>query len=356
MACRPRQGSTCIRAAYTCSLEEDLDGAPQTYGLDNPDPVNAQQNPATALQQGIISRQPKTPVDLTNPRKAYDFLPNAAAPYKNFEFARDHPNVAAKDRPPFEWAGLYPMTPTNARANQVSIDQRGFLEARGWIDNDGNVHFIPVGQEGTYPVIQPDRGRFGQSRSLIGAPGFYVSKTSTVTNISLDPWDQLRYLDATDIPYAAWAGWWSHYNVDLGDFGLALRPSTGASSGFVFGDGGTSKVGEVSSRLLRILAPGDGSNEPRDFTFLALPRTGHSIVCSLSDPGIQAKLKFWLGGRLSAIEGSELVMLFLSLGADLDKFQRFRADKLSKIDKVFADTRYLATMATFQTYYGYTSG
>src|SRR5579863_8251264 len=43
---------------YQCSLEEDFDGAPDAYGLDNPnpDPAEARVNPAILLQHGINGR------------------------------------------------------------------------------------------------------------------------------------------------------------------------------------------------------------------------------------------------------------------------------------------------------------
>jgi hypothetical protein len=321
--------------AYQCSLEEDLDGAPEAYGLNNPDPVDPEHNPATDQQHDIEMLESS--------------ISNAADPYPNCDYALTHKSVPASQRPVFQWVGMYATTPTEARRDGLSIDQRGFLEARGWRDDHDVLHALAAGKEGKYPVIQPFQGRYGGSNSIIGAPGYYVSTTSGKINPDLDPWDQLRYIDATDIPYAAWAKWWHHYGVDLGDFGLALRYNSAAHSGFVFGDSGSGKVGEISRKLFETLAPGR-DNEPREFTFLVYRGSRvHTAVSPPTNPAVQEKAKFWTT-RLSAIYGNEVVPLFLSCGADMDRFNRYRAKKLSAAEQTIADQRYQRTLAVMQRY------
>ena len=53
---------------------------------------------------------------------------------------------------------------------------------------------------------------------------------------------------------------------------MAIRNSTGANTGYIYGDGGTAhKVGESSQKLNQVLAP-DGSSPL--VTFIAFPGSG----------------------------------------------------------------------------------
>jgi hypothetical protein len=312
-----------VALAYQCSLEEDLDGAPDAYGLDNAHPVNAAANPATALQHNIEMLETG--------------LANAADPWQNCLRHLNHQNLPA-DHDPFRWVGIFAERPTVAHRSGLSVDERGFLEARGFRDAQGNLHTLAPGAEGAFPVIQPDLGRDGQSNAVVGAPGFYVSTTSTVTDLSLDAWDQSWYLDATEIPYAAWAGWMAHFGLQQGDFGLALRYNSEASSGYVYGDAGAGNVGEVSRALFETLAPGR-DNEPRDFIFLAFPGSGTLKVSPAALINIQTRVNDRVR-RLNAVPNNEALATFLSFGANLDKFKRFQARKLSDAEMVAADSRY----------------
>jgi hypothetical protein len=219
----------------------------------------------------------------------------------------------------------------SASTSVVSLKRADFVTPRATCT-------LAPGAEGAFPVIQPDLGRDGQSNAVVGAPGFYVSTTSTVTDLSLDAWDQSWYLDATEIPYAAWAGWMAHFGLQQGDFGLALRYNSEASSGYVYGDAGAGNVGEVSRALFETLAPGR-DNEPRDFIFLAFPGSGTLKVSPAALINIQTRVNDRVR-RLNAVPNNEALATFLSFGANLDKFKRFQARKLSDAEMVAADSRY----------------
>jgi hypothetical protein len=139
---------------------------------------------------------------------------------------RDHINNATDQVPPtfnangvntFLWAGIVPRAHAQPH---VPIDNRLFLRD----------HL------GRFPVQQ--------------ANGFYVSKTATTTGVGVET-DQAHWVNANTVPYGALGGLRSA-GVDLGDFGLAIRASTGAHTGFVFADAGgrhSVSVGEYSANL-----------------------------------------------------------------------------------------------------------
>jgi hypothetical protein len=226
--------------AYRGHLNEDNDGAPKAYGLDNP--VNI-----FAPSGGAHVQRNLHPID---------DLANAASPHQNFS----HNNN-------FHWAGLFAMTKAAAQAAGVAVDTRKHLRA-GNPDRDG--------VRDKFPVVQ----RSGQTA------GYYVSTTAQAARPGRQRWEPERYWDASVVPYAVLSpGWATKRPVapKLGDFGLAIRndppprrsrPQVTSSCGFFFGDTGTgSKVGECSRKVVRTLAP-DAFNE--DFvTFLVFPGSGH---------------------------------------------------------------------------------
>ncbi|HKS88495.1 MAG TPA: hypothetical protein VJR70_03555 [Stellaceae bacterium] len=331
-----------IAYAYMCSLERDWDGAPRAYGLDNPHPVNPVANPATAFQRGI------TRPGSGGSRDALDHIGNAADPVANCEFALMHPNISAKNRPVFRWVGFYSAQPTVAHRLGLSVDERSFLEARGYRNSNGQLLKIGDHEEGYFPVIQPDLGKYGQSGSTVGAPGFYVSTTSTITDAGYNEWEQLRYVDASEVPYAAWAGWWGGLGVQQGDFGLALRPDADACSGFVFADAGSGRVGEVSGYLLDQLG---GENEPIAHVFLVFPHSGTTpkVFFPATDGNAQQHARINVM-KMNGLDGNVAVTAFLALGADLDKFNRYRADRMTGSDTAQFDWSYPRTEWLLKSY------
>src|SRR5271170_5468766 len=101
-------GFTCF--IYQCTLREDFDGAPDAYGRNNPRPVDAAHNAATALQHGL------------NPRDHLGSATNA-------------PHVFDAGGHDFAYVGVVAANENEARG-KFSIDKRPALEARarmGWV-------------------------------------------------------------------------------------------------------------------------------------------------------------------------------------------------------------------------------
>ena len=130
---------------------------------------------------------------------------------------------------------------------------------------DGKPILKPVGS-GYFPVINPDTG-------------YYISGTSLAADGSASAYSSNHYLDSSVVPYAVWANHWDHISLGgkklrMGDFGLAIENNTGASIGFVYGDGGTpDKVGECSQKLHNTLGRGAGL-----VTFIAFPGSGSGQI------------------------------------------------------------------------------
>jgi hypothetical protein len=196
---------------YKTPLNEDVDGAPNAYSV---------------------------PLSVTNLNRRFGAI--------------DHINNATNQVPPtfhasgantFFWRGVVHMQKAAATAAGISIDDRAFLQ-----DHHGD---FPVFQDATQH--------------------FYVSTTALPANTGVPETDQSHWIDATAIPYAALGGLRAS-GVALGDFGLAIRASTGSRTGFIFGDfGGGPSVGEYSRKLIRALFGGVAGNE--EICFIVFPGT-----------------------------------------------------------------------------------
>jgi hypothetical protein len=237
-----------VAYAYICHLNEDIDGAPRAYAVlvDPLQPPAA--HPTFFTAADLRPSRPQLETTLAN-------ATNSKAPIFNVN------GVNA-----WLWAGV-----VSKRHNEVRgliLDERNFLK-------DAAGRFPVVHQPGT-----PDQG-------------FYVSQSNGLAYNPARPmapndWDQDKYLDASAVPYAVYADQWVRLGVGAGDYGLAIRPQNGASSGFMFGDTGTpNRVGECSRKLVRTLSP-TGFNEDQ-VLFLVFPGSGDS------DPAaglIKARVKF----------------------------------------------------------------
>jgi len=69
-----------------------------------------------------------------------------------------------------------------------------------------------------------------------------------------------HHLDSTKVTYPIWANAWKRgaatggLKLSQGDFGIAIRTSSGANTGYVYGDSGTPNlVGECSQKMHDIL-------------------------------------------------------------------------------------------------------
>jgi len=237
---------------YMCRLNLDLDGAPNTYGYDNPTKGSPQKNldPLETWHKGAkgISMATSEKVGLGN---ACGDPGDGSKGWQNFLNGSRN----------FYWAGIKAVSKQNNPLN-LMLDDRKELEAGlDTYARDGKPKLKPVGS-GYFPVVQPDTG-------------YYISGTSVVGDASLSAYDANRYLDSTVVPYAVWATHWNTINIGgrkvrQGDFGLAIENATGANMAYVYGDSGTpNKVGECSQKLHNALGRGAGL-----VTFIAFPCSG----------------------------------------------------------------------------------
>jgi hypothetical protein len=224
---------------YMCRLNLDFDGAPDAYGLDNPNNAKQQNlNPLERLhgQKVGLGNAAGDPGDGTKG-------------WKNF--LSKPPGSNRK----FYWAGIRSAKRGENIAATMTLDDRDELEA-GLQDHakDGKPKVVPKGQ-GWFPLVQKDTG-------------YYISTTSMVADASAS--DSHRYLDSSVVPYAVWANNWARLGLRQGDFGLAIENVTGANMPYVYGDSGTvDKVGECSEKLNYALGKGAGY-----VTFIAFPGSG----------------------------------------------------------------------------------
>lgn len=257
---------------YQCRLNVDIDGSPITYGWDNPALKNSLGGPN--LQKNLRPLESwhtgAKGVSMSYSQKAG--LGNACGdPGDGTKGWRNFFNVGDGN---FYWAGVVAVSKEFAAANRLVIDDRPELEA---LLSGYKKPKVQRGK-GFFPVVQQP-----------GAPnpGYYVSSTSTKTDASLAAWDANRYVDGSTVPYAVWANEWRklHLNgksLQLGDFGLVIRPDTGAHTGYLYGDSGTAdKVGESSLKLNNVLS---GNNSPL-CTFIAFPGSGDGPVVGRNPEG-----------------------------------------------------------------------
>ncbi len=263
---------------YQCRLNLDIDGAPTTYGLDNPDndeqsdlhPLENYKPTLRWITKDKRGHQHVHIKKLTEMERQKIGLANAAGSPGNGELG--HQNFQRGNRR-FYWAGVKSLTRSQADRSGMTIDDRPELEAglRGYVKKGRPIVLAPVG-EGYFPVLQTDSGP-----SAGPAPGYYFSTTSAHT-------DGDNSLDATVVPYAVWANNWAHtsgkHRVTIGDVGLAIVNNTGNASPFLYGDSGTqNKVGECSQKLQDALGGGD---DPGLVTFIAFPKSGHGSMVGLN--------------------------------------------------------------------------
>jgi hypothetical protein len=200
--------------------------------------------------------------------------------------------------PPFRWVGFYALTPQQAGAFGLAIDQRAEV----------------MDSAGRFPVLQ----RRGDP-----APGYYVSTTSTPADPTRPLWDQRRYWDATQVRYGALSGGLKNQGVLMGDFGLVIDTTTGTSSQFFFADAGSvsgpskDAVGENSTRVYWDF----GGTNKGHVCFLVFPGSGNGNA----GPGTQhlgiLRVREQVKKLTQARNGDELA-LFLALGADLRRFEK----------------------------------
>jgi hypothetical protein len=259
---------------YECKLNLDKDGAPTTYGLDNPG--SSSQIDLKPLEDHPLMKifDKKKHKYIWKNNSVHDSqkigLGNAAGDPGGDEPSPPNPrgwqNFLRGNRK-FYWAGVIGMTRRDAAARGLQVDDRPELEAGlGTYVKAGRPIVLADAGKGYFPVIQQDSGP-GKGPAL----GYFFSTTSATTYGG-------RPLDATVVPYAVWASAWKHINMGghhlkMGDVGLGINTKTGAATPFVYGDGGTAnKVGETSQKFHDALG---GTEIPDPIAFIAFPNSGH---------------------------------------------------------------------------------
>jgi hypothetical protein len=118
-------------------------------------------------------------------------------------------------------------------------------------------------------------------------------------------------------------------DVDLGDFGLAIRASTGASSPFIYADAGGEKsnsVGESSTKLIKNLFKGGGATAEH-VCFVVFPQSGpsHDFADPFSADGtIRGLLK-----DLRTYENAEEFLEHLALPPGRTELPQTTAERLA---------------------------
>jgi hypothetical protein len=235
---------------YQCWLNVDWDGASQCYGLDRDD-TPTQKFP---WQKNLT---PWERLDFHSGSLNNARLGGSRANRWSSIVVRtkgEALDLLAKFFP--GWSGLDATAREKALAqfwdNRTDTQSFGSLE-----DLRGN---------GKFPIVQ--LREMGQP-----APGYYVSPSQAYvgTYSYAREWDQNQYWDAGIVPYSVVP---KLPGVRVGDFGLAVRNSTGDSTAFFFGDtggsGGSSKLGECSGFLYMDL----GEKEDEYYSFIVFPGSG----------------------------------------------------------------------------------
>jgi hypothetical protein len=204
------------------------------------------------------------------------------------------------------WFGVASLPPTSGfvTSRQVQIDQT----APG---------FHPKGEKTKpiqFPVVQ--QAKFGDPK-----PGFFVSTTprnQAALLGAVTAFRQNSFVDASKVAFGALDLFLQRdHNIQLGDFGLAVRHDQNRQSGFSFVDVGAFKhaLGECSHRVgldlgVRKLATGRWDNN-FPVSFIVFPRTAISSTFGIvpNDKTIEANLKAVLGELARAENAHDLPIL-----------------------------------------------
>ena len=261
-------GTAFCAFVYQCKLNLDLDGARRAYGYDNPAAKNSAGMPNLQKRLDPLESWQKgaNGVSVATSQKAG--LGNACgSPGDGSEGWR---NFLSGNRK-FYWVGIKALRRRDA-AGYV-IDDRPELEAG--LDQNYEDYFKAHGK---LPDLLPrGSGYFPVVQGTGEGAGYYISTTSVAGDGDASVYDPNHYLDSTKIPYAVWANEWDRWaapgglKLSQGDFGIAIRTSTGANTGYVYGDSGTpNKVGECSQKMHDLLGTSNDS-----VTFIAFPGSGN---------------------------------------------------------------------------------
>jgi len=233
---------------YKTPIHEDFDGDPESYGA----PIDSTH---VTPFSGVVMRETslKNATDQRDPAQVFN----------------DPPTVNT-----FTWTGVKSRRPTDPGG---AIDQRPFLR-----DSSGR-----------FPIFRP------------GSNHFYAPQTAMATADG-------QAVNAQTVPYGALSNELHQKGrVRKGDFGLAIRLSTGASCGFLFADfggGGSRSVGEYSVNLTRALFGGHPTDE--EVSFIVFPRT--TLDEAIAFPGQTGAMLARALGNLAQFENVDEIVTRLA--------------------------------------------
>jgi len=263
---------------YKCVLNVDWDGAPSAYGLDRP---------GVAGQTGLDPwESPRHGGSLSNARTGANWSQEWCAVYnvtrgEAIRILRQYNLI-----PPKPAKGADVLSPASHAILKKFWDNRNATAYGHSLENRAG--------DGKFPIVQ-----IVEMPTTI-RPGYYVSTTSWHDE-SKDGWDPHRYLDASAVPYSvvpALSG------VSMGDYGLVVRNSTGASTPYVCGDSsgatnGSHRLGECSGAVYIAM----GRENEGDFSFIVFPRSGSG---SLTNTSAAANVVRTQLSKLSADDADDL--------------------------------------------------
>jgi len=232
---------------FKTPLNEDLDGAPNSYappiGVVTPAPSPPGSTAPASPPQLILDPRPGLhPIETS--------LKNATN--KKGDVFHIDPKLNT-----FVWTGV------KHSAGGARADVRDFLR-------DSN---------GEFPIFNPAASTYAD---------YYAPQTA------MDGADG-QAVNPLEVPYAALStALKANGGIRLGDVGLAIRTSTGASSEFIYADSGgdtSNSVGECSRKMIRNLFGGPPTNE--DICYIVLRHTSAGPIAKpeLTNSLIQSKLK-----------------------------------------------------------------
>ncbi|HEY7392138.1 MAG TPA: hypothetical protein VH640_26705 [Bryobacteraceae bacterium] len=259
---------------YQCRLNLDYDGAPKAYGYNNPAAKNSAGRPNLQKDLDPLENWNKGGAGISAEYSQKVGLGNACG--DPGDGTKGHVNFLAGNRN-FYWCGVMSLTRQQYQARVNALKDKA--NTLGYVLDDRDE--LEAGREGVgTPMKAKGQGYFPLVQDSGDSAGYYISTTSVIAdNDPSKAYSPSRYLDATKVPYAVWAGLWSRVagfgglKLNQGDFGIAILPKTGAHTGYVYGESGTpNELGEsspalhaalgISSELVAFIAlPGSGSGK-----------------------------------------------------------------------------------------------
>ena len=263
---------------YQTRLNLDYDGAPKAYGYNNPAAKNSAGRPNLQKNLDPLENWHKGWAGVPTEMSQIVGLGNACG--DPGDGTKGHVNFGLKNRN-FYWAGVMSLTRRQYRANVNALKKNQTL---GYVLDDRDE--LEAGRAGAgLPMQEKGQGYFPLVQESGDAAGYYISTTGVVADDDASKvYTPSRYLDSTKVPYAVWASQWGSVGglggvtLNEGDFGIAILPTTGLNTGFVYGEAGSwNEVGESSPALHAAMGT---SNE--SVAFIALPGSGRGRVLGIN--------------------------------------------------------------------------